>query len=557
MDDDRLARLEARVAELESRFVVAPRSEARAAIAASVPSEPRESTPPEPHVRTAGSIEALVAGRGLQAAGLVLVLLGVAFFLELAFTRGWIGPAERIVLGLVAGSALIAIANRRTATAYRGLGDALIALGAGIVDLSLWASVALFPELNVSRYAALFAMIALTASIGALANARRSERLAFLAVLAGFATPTILSATLEYVTLGAYLIVLTAFALALALRRAYLRLDVLTLLGVAFYAWEFAPNAAAGWTEVDAAAFATTLFLVFAGAATFGCSRAGATPARVAFLAIDYGGYAVALALIFADRQHVLGSAYLALAAVTIGVAQIRQLPAIVSRTFGYLGLAAITFALPAFFNHSTLLQAFTVEALAMFVLGMRGSDVRLARAGAVAFAIVGAGIVVDSLVEETQAGVSVTLGYAIWLAGGAFVLRRYDELTSGEHPGASDFARLAFDVVALAGLSRVCLDLFGGSDWHLDVTSRGEFALSLAWTGFATWLFARGLRTRDAFTRWEGLALFAATIVKVFAVDLSNVDVELRIGSFVVLGIVLFVVSAMYTRAMKRSGDA
>jgi uncharacterized membrane protein len=57
-------------------------------------------------------------------------------------------------------------------------------------------------------------------------------------------------------------------------------------------------------------------------------------------------------------------------------------------------------------------------------------------------------------------------------------------------------------------------------------------------------------MRFGSALLRWEALILFAITVLKVFAVDLSELQAEYRVGSFVGLGIVLVAVSTWYTRA-------
>ena len=61
------------------------------------------------------SFETLLAGRAMPIAGLLLVLLAAAFFLDQAFRNGWIGPLERIILGLVVGS----VADLRVRAAHR------------------------------------------------------------------------------------------------------------------------------------------------------------------------------------------------------------------------------------------------------------------------------------------------------------------------------------------------------------------------------------------------------------------------------------------------------
>jgi uncharacterized membrane protein len=61
--------------------------------------------------------------------------------------------------------------------------------------------------------------------------------------------------------------------------------------------------------------------------------------------------------------------------------------------------------------------------------------------------------------------------------------------------------------------------------------------------------LFGVGLRRGHHLLLRQGLLLFAVTILKVFTVDLGNVDIAWRIASFVGLGVVCVAVSAWYMR--------
>jgi uncharacterized membrane protein len=57
------------------------------------------------------------------------------------------------------------------------------------------------------------------------------------------------------------------------------------------------------------------------------------------------------------------------------------------------------------------------------------------------------------------------------------------------------------------------------------------------------------GFLRRSAFVRWQALILIAATIVKVFVYDVSELDREYRIVSFIVLGVLLLAISFVYQR--------
>jgi uncharacterized membrane protein len=53
----------------------------------------------------------------------------------------------------------------------------------------------------------------------------------------------------------------------------------------------------------------------------------------------------------------------------------------------------------------------------------------------------------------------------------------------------------------------------------------------------------------RSAFVRWQALVLIAATILKVFVYDVSELDRAYRILSFIVLGALLLAISFVYQR--------
>ncbi len=57
-------------------------------------------------------IEARLTGQTLAWVGGLALVLGAIFFLSLAFSRGWIGPELRVLIGLAAGSIALAAGGR-------------------------------------------------------------------------------------------------------------------------------------------------------------------------------------------------------------------------------------------------------------------------------------------------------------------------------------------------------------------------------------------------------------------------------------------------------------
>ena len=83
------------------------------------------------------------------------------------------------------------------------------------------------------------------------------------------------------------------------------------------------------------------------------------------------------------------------------------------------------------------------------------------------------------------------------------------------------------------------------------------DFTYSALWMVYGAMLMLVGFWRRSAFVRWLALFLIAATIVKVFAYDTSQLDRVYRILSFIVLGILLLAISFVYQRDwLKLSGS-
>jgi uncharacterized membrane protein len=487
---------------------------------------------PAPDVATARpvSIENVFAGRGLQLIGALLVLLGTAFFLNLAFTRGWIGPAERIVLGLVCGLALVGAGARTLRTVGTPISEGLVGLGAGILYLSLWASVAVFPQLHVSRSAAFVAMVAVTGVLVLLAARRRSERVALLGLVGGFLTPVLLSnGPPERMVLAAYLLILGSAFAALGVRARFRIAEIAAFVASMLYLPEFVP-VDGSWSPSASYAVATALFAVFAVAFSLEAFRDRANRTlQLALLASNAAVYTLMLSWIFRTDQTSLGVALIVLSAAALAAARFVPVRGMLASVYAYIGVAAATLALPALLHDFTLLDSVAFEGALLVVVGTRQADRPITIGGATLLAIATLWLLVDTLITPptNTAFSSLTLAYAIVTA--AFVLARTQLSTLlRDHPSLGEvlaFTGVAVNAIAVVGISRMLLDAFGGPAWTTGVPSQAQVAVSVAWTAYATVLFGIGLSRRSALLQREGLILLAITILKVFAVDLANVD--------------------------------
>ena len=217
---------------------VAPAAPA-APVAPAAPAAPAAPVAPSaPVAPPAPDLETRIGGRGLLYTGVLVLLLGVSFFLKYAFDNAWINETGRVVLGGLAGIALIAVGLRFAARDLTVFGQALVGTGLAILYLAVYAALNFYGLIGPDLAFAGMAIVTLSAA--ALADQQRSQPLAVIAVGGGFLTPFLVgsgeNAQLTLFTYDAFLVVGT---LLLAFRHRWLALNALSyvLTFVTLMAW--------------------------------------------------------------------------------------------------------------------------------------------------------------------------------------------------------------------------------------------------------------------------------------------------------------------------------
>jgi uncharacterized membrane protein len=182
-------------------------------------------------------LEERIGGRWLQHAGMIVLVLGVAFFLRYAFDHEWLSPAVRVALGAFVGIGMAA-SGLGLSRKYRAYGLFLSGGGVAVLYLSIYAGLNLYylfgPELAFSL------LVLITAAAAILADRTDSLGLALMAVCGGFATPFLVGGNRDQqVTLFTYISLLVAATMYLAHRRAWPWLNVVSLVltGATVLAW--------------------------------------------------------------------------------------------------------------------------------------------------------------------------------------------------------------------------------------------------------------------------------------------------------------------------------
>lgn len=176
------------------------------------------------------SLERWIGIRGAAVlGGIVLALAGILLF-QHALQQGWVTPASRVTGGALLGVAAIALGEVLRRRDYRFAPQALTGGGVVVLYATTWAAYRLYGFLNAP--VALLFMALNTTACAALATRMRSQLVAVLGLVGGFATPLVLSMHEGHpLTLFGYVMLLDLGILAIGARRRWPSLGVVALLG--------------------------------------------------------------------------------------------------------------------------------------------------------------------------------------------------------------------------------------------------------------------------------------------------------------------------------------
>jgi len=231
-------RLEQRIAHLEKSLPAQPEPVAPvpAVEAPAYPKPaPRATVPPgpipipAPPAAPGTSLESKVGLTVVNRIGVLTLVLGVAFFFKWAVDNNWIGPAGRVVLGLLAGLATLGIADVIWRKRQQVFAQGITATGIAIIYLSVYAA---FDFYHLIPQSAAFAMmVATTATAAVLALRYNSYAIAALAFAAGYLTPLLLSTHEDHPWfLFSYLLLLNFAATELAKRGNWRGLEIISFI---------------------------------------------------------------------------------------------------------------------------------------------------------------------------------------------------------------------------------------------------------------------------------------------------------------------------------------
>jgi uncharacterized membrane protein len=541
--------------------------------------------PPRPK-RDDHSLESRIGSQWFNRIGILALLIGAAWFLKFAIDNHWIGPTGRVLIGLLAGTGLIAWSERFQRGGFRLFAYSLKAVGSGILYLSLWAAFSVFHLIPSS--VAFAAMILVTAFNGFMAWLQDAEVLALYAIVGGLSTPLLLSTGENHeVALFSYLFLLDFAVLVLVALRPWSRLLFLSFAGTVFFylAWSISDYSDSQRTTT--AFFLTCFFLVFALAPRlihFGEKQqvqpTGWNALALVIMPIANGilgflGFYAMFCVIPDSQNHwtapwlaVIFAAFYLLLLRLPAFGKLRPSPQILSDLYLTAAVVFLTLAIPLKTQGRWLTIGWIVEGAAIFFLSTRARSVLLRVLGLLCLAL---GLLALVAINPPAALIPIFnerfATYCIAIAATAFVAFLSNTQASAEPDQSSTWQTLA----AVAGVAVNALILLGvgweiHSYWwysqnHPGPGLRGRFEATQEYAVYAQFTYSAffmlfgavlltvGFWRRSALLRWQALLLLAITIGKVFLFDMSQLSQGYRIVSFLGLGALLLGVSFVYQR--------
>ncbi|QNI32514.1 DUF2339 domain-containing protein [Alloacidobacterium dinghuense] len=536
-----------------------------------IPAPPPEAVvaTPRPAAKVqARSLETRIGSQLFNRIGIIALLIGMAWFLKFAIDNQWIGPAARVLIGMIAGVGIIAWSERFRSQGYRAFSYSLKALGTGILYLSLWAAYAVFHL--VPGTVALLAMVLVTASNAILCWMQNSEVLAFYAAIGGFITPLLLSNGQNHaLELFSYLLLLDIAAIIMIALRPWARLLLAAFIGTSFYAIAWYISYYSDRQFALAAFFLVAFFLLFAIAPQLLRNLRLATQTRhltvqdnVVLIVLPLLNAALAFFEFYAllsepGRTHARPWIALPLAAfylIMLRISRLHQLsgtPMALPAVYLAISVIFFTAAIPLELNGLYIAIGWLLEGAALIWMARQQNhrELRFLAVSVLALAFVGVNVihlgggqpVLFNGRFATYLVAIVVFAFSAWIA--LHSPQEWKPIAIGAGIAASVLAMIA-----------VCLEIH--SFWVVQTAvHRGDLYIYEQFT-YSAWamvfgaaLLGVGFWKKSAFLRWQALALLTLSIAKVFLVDTRQLSQGYRILSFLGLGILLLAVSFAYQR--------
>lgn len=266
------------------------------------------------------SMEYAVASQWLLRIGIVILVVGVGFFLKYSVEHGLLNETARVALSTIVGLGMLIGGTQLLGRRYHVLGQGLMGGGLATLYFAVFAAANLYHLVEVTVAFALMSLV--TALAGAIAVRFNSILVAVLGIIGGYGTPIILSTgVVNFPGLFGYMLVLG-----------------IGVLGLCY--WK-------NWPLVNYLSFASTFALFFASMRSYDVSHFWEVMPFVAAFFVLFSTMTFLYKIVNQSKSNLLDLGAMVVNAGVVYAVSYR----LVDQVYGQKWVAAVTLTLAAFYT--------------------------------------------------------------------------------------------------------------------------------------------------------------------------------------------------------------
>ncbi|HCC05395.1 TPA: hypothetical protein DEP58_03785 [Patescibacteria group bacterium] len=493
----------------------------------------------------------------LMKLGGLLIVLGMAWFVNYAFANNWIGPMGRISLGFIVGAMILVLGRYRMNT-YISQGGILMFIGALSIILTTWAGRELYGFFTPAS--ALVLMFLIASVLGITSVHFKRPPLAYANVLLGAIAPLLTASPYPSLSgLFTYLLVLSLGSIWVASVTGWRQVIFLSLATVSMYSAPFLMDSYL--TNDDGLMFAFVFSALFFFVSILGMRHIQKTSLYDVLTAVLTGLFLLAWILVDAEMEWqslllvtwTLVFAFGAFTAVRLGAAM--------SYFYAYasVGVLLLGSATAVELDGPTLTIAFILESLAVLILGFhvtkKPSLLPILAIPSIVPILLSFESMDASLWSKWSTGIyhDDSLVLALMILSGVLVVRYVLYMRSKEQDEVVRdkllfFSNLAGTVASLYGIVYVwlCSKALFGEEY-------GVIIALILYIIIGSTLYLNGKKTGEKWKRVVGGALIGITSVYLLFLTGTILGVFGRVVAYTVIGVVLIGV-AWHERSSSKS---
>lgn len=208
-------------------------------------------------------LEKFIGENLINKVGILILVLGISYFVKYAIDKDWIGEPARVGIGVLAGGIVMLVAHRLRKN-YKAFSSVLVA---GAVSIFYFTIALAFHDYQLfSQTVAFIIMVAITAFSAFLSVSYDRQELAALTLIGGFAVPFMVSTgSGNYIVLFSYITILNVGILAIAYYKKWglINLQAYIFTVLLYLGWLVREMDLGTLPHQGALAFAFTFYFVF------------------------------------------------------------------------------------------------------------------------------------------------------------------------------------------------------------------------------------------------------------------------------------------------------